>query len=81
MTDDVMISSDKCHLESLSQALALAANGRFGLLPSIREFNISINVNKNFIYIETLNCLAITKSGIATGELQSPHISFTDESS
>lgn len=63
LTDEVMISSDKCHLESLSQALALAANGRYGLLPSNKEFNISINVNKNFIYIEALNCLAITKSG------------------
>ena len=63
LTDDIMTSSDECHYESFGLALALAANGRFGLLPSNREFNISINVNKNFIYIETLNCLAITKSG------------------
>ena len=63
LTDEILKSSDKCHLESLNQAFVLASNGRFGLLPSNREFNISLSVNKNIIDVEALNCLAITKSG------------------
>ncbi len=63
LTDEILKSSDKCHLESLNQAFVLAANGRFGLLPSNRDFNISISVNKNIVDVESLNCLAITKSG------------------
>lgn len=63
LTDDVMNSSDKCHLELLGHALTLAANGRFGLLPSDKGFSISINVNKNFVHVDALNCLAITRSG------------------
>lgn len=63
LTDEILKSSDKCHLESLNQAFVLAANGRFGLLPSNRNFNISISVNKNIVDVEALSCLAITKSG------------------
>lgn len=63
LTDEILSSSDKCHLDSLNQAFILAANGRFGLLPSIRDFNISLSINKNIVDVEALNCLAITKSG------------------
>lgn len=63
LTDEILKTSDKCHLESLNQAFVLASNGRFGLLPSNREFNISLSVNKNIVDVESLNCLAITKSG------------------
>ena len=63
LTDEILKTSDRCHFESLSQAFALAANGRFGLLPSDRGFNISVSINKNIVDIEALNCLAITKSG------------------
>ena len=63
LTDEILKSSDKCHLESLNQAFVLASNGRFGLLPSNREFEISLSVSKNIIDVEALNCLAITKSG------------------
>ena len=63
LTDEILKSSDKCHFESLNQAFVFAANGRFGLLPSNREFNISISINKNLVDVEALNCLAMTKSG------------------
>lgn len=63
LTDEMLISSDKCHLESLNQAFVLAANGRFGLLPSDREFKISLSISKNILDVEELDCLAITKSG------------------
>ena len=63
LTDEILKSSDKCHLESLNQAFVLASNGRFGLLPSNRAFSISLSVNKNVVDVEALNCLAITRSG------------------
>lgn len=63
LTDEILKSSDNCHLESLNQAFTLASNGRFGLLPSNREFTISVSINKNIVDVESLNCLAITKSG------------------
>lgn len=66
LTDEILRSSDKCHLESLAQAFVLAANGRFGLLPSERDFKISINVDaaKGVVDVVQLSCLAITKSGV-----------------
>ena len=63
LTDEILKSSDKCHLESLKQVFVLASNSRFGLLPSNREFNISLSVNRNIVDVEALDCLAITKSG------------------
>ncbi len=63
LTDDILIESDKCHLESLSQAYVLAAANRYGLLTSNREFRVSLSINKNLIDVEALSCLAITKSG------------------
>lgn len=63
LTDEILTKSDKCHLESLSQALIIAANGRFGLLPSKDEFNISLSISNNIADVEALSCLALTKSG------------------
>lgn len=63
LTDEILTSSDKCHLDSLNQTFTLASNGRFGLLPSNREFNVSLSINKNVVDVELLDCLAITKSG------------------
>lgn len=63
LTDEILKSSDRCHLESFRQVFALAANGRFGLLPSDRDFSVSVSVNKNILDVESLDCLALTKSG------------------
>lgn len=63
LTDEILRMSDKCHLESLAKTVIIAANGRFGLLPSKGKFNISVSINKNIVDVEALSCLAITKSG------------------
>ena len=63
LTDEILKSSDRCHSESLGQVLFLAANGRFGLLPSNRVFDISVSVNNNVVDVESLSCLAVTKAG------------------
>ena len=63
LTAEILKASDKCTDRIISHCLSLAASGRFGLIPSNRPFNISLNFNKNHVEIEELDCLAITKSG------------------
>lgn len=63
LTDEILKSSDRCYLETFYQTFTLASNGRFGLLPSNREFFISLSINKDVVEVEELNCLALTKSG------------------
>lgn len=63
LTDDILRASDEAHLELVSHALMLATAGRFGLFPVHRPFNLSLNISKGFIEVESLSCLAITKDG------------------
>lgn len=63
LTDDIMRSADNCNMEYVGHALALAAAGRFGLLPSSRPFHISVGFTRNRLEIKELNCLAITRDG------------------
>ena len=63
LTAEILKTSDKCTDRIISHSLSLAASGRFGLIPSSRAFNISLNFNKNHVEIEELDCLAITRSG------------------
>lgn len=63
LTDEILRISDKCVIESLKQAFCIGACGRFGLIPSSNGFHISLNINKDFLEIEELNCFAITQNG------------------
>lgn len=69
LTDEILKLSDRCHLESLMQVLALSANKRFGLLPSGNDFKISIGSTKDndtgvdLLEVTSLDCLAVVKSG------------------
>lgn len=63
LTDDILRASDNCMVELVGNALALAAAGRFGLLPSTFPFELSLNINKSIIDVDLLNCLAVTKGG------------------
>ncbi len=63
LTDEILRASDKCVIESLNHAYRLGISGRFGLIPSINGFHISININKDFLDVEELECLAITQNG------------------
>ena len=62
LTDEVLRSSDDSTIELVSNSLALAAAGRFGLLPSM-PFDLSVNISKGLVDVESLNCTAVTKSG------------------
>ena len=62
LTDEVLRASDDSTIELVGKSLALAAAGRFGLLPST-HFDLSVNISKGLVDVESLNCTAVTKSG------------------
>lgn len=62
LTDEVLRASDDSTIEFVGNSLALAAAGRFGLLPST-HFELSVNISKGLVDVESLNCTAVTKSG------------------
>lgn len=63
LTDEVLIQADRCTSESFAQAFTLAAEGRFGLFPSVRPFQLALNVEQNSVNVESLDCLGITRAG------------------
>ncbi len=63
LTDDLFRKADECTAEHVSRALALAAAGRFGLLPSTTPFQLTLSITDGFVEVTTLDCLTITKSG------------------
>lgn len=63
LTDDVLKASDDATAEAIGKAMTLAAAGRFGLFPCSRPFQISLNIAKAFVNVESLCCLAVTKGG------------------
>lgn len=63
LTDEVLIQADRCTSESFAQAYALAAEGRFGLFPSIRPFQLVLNVGQDSVNVESFDCLGITRAG------------------
>lgn len=63
LTDEILRTSDLCHIESLKHAFVLSAAGRMGLLPSNNGFNITVSVDNEVVDVEALTCLAVTKSG------------------
>ena len=63
LTDEVLIQADRCTSESFALAYTLAAEGRFGLFPSVRPFQLALNVEQNSVNVESLDCLGITRAG------------------
>lgn len=63
LTDEVLTRSDKCTEELVSKSLVLGACGRMGLLPGSRQFEISIDINKDAIEVVSLDCLGLTRNG------------------
>ncbi|MCR5132126.1 MAG: hypothetical protein K6C10_11785 [Prevotella sp.] len=63
LTDEVMLAADQYVAESIGQAIAVAAGGRFGLFTPTRPFQLSLSISRGFVEVETLSCLAVTSSG------------------
>ena len=63
LTDEVLLAADQFMAESVGQAVAVAAGGRFGLFTPTRPFQMSLSISRGFVEVETLSCLAVTGSG------------------
>lgn len=63
LTDDILRASDNSTMNLVTNAFALAAAGRFGLFPSSKPFELSLNISKGLVDVELLDCLAVTKGG------------------
>lgn len=63
LTDKILRDSDSITAEFIGEAMMLAAAGRFGLLPCARPFQIALNLTKEFVDVESMSCLAVTKGG------------------
>lgn len=63
LTDDIMRASDEATAARIGNALILASAGRFGLLPSPRQFQLSLNLNAEAVEVQALDCLAVTRGG------------------
>ena len=64
LSDDIMRASDEATSARIGNALALASAGRFGLLPSHRQFQLSLNLNSDYVEVQTLDCVAVTRGGV-----------------
>lgn len=63
LTDEILRASDDAELTLIGKALALGAAGQFGLFPGQRPFQISLNIGKESLHVEMLDCLALTRAG------------------
>lgn len=63
LTNQVLTLSDKCTEELVSKGFLLSACGRMGLLPGIRKFTISIDINNDVIDVISIDCLGLTRDG------------------
>lgn len=63
LTDHLLRASENSREEFLGKAFALAAAGRFGLFPSSHPFELSLNITKGMVDVESLSCLAMTRGG------------------
>jgi len=64
LSDEVMRRADDYCAADLGQTAMLAAAGRFGLFPAgQRPFQLSLSLTNNYVDVESLSCLAITRDG------------------
>lgn len=63
LTDEVMLAADQYMEESIGNAVAVAAGGRFGLFTPTRPFQLSLSISRGFVEVESLSCLAVTTAG------------------
>lgn len=63
LTDDIMRASEDATSARIGNALVLASAGRFGLLPSPRQFQLSLKLDSESVEVQNLDCLAVTRGG------------------
>lgn len=63
LTDEVFKRADDYQSELVQKALLSCSCGRYGLLPSSRMFQLSMECKKQDVAVTALDCLAVTKDG------------------
>ncbi len=63
LTDDVMRASDQCFIDFAKNAFILASSSRFGLLPTSKPFELSLDISNGMVDVVSLSCTAITSGG------------------
>lgn len=64
LTEQIMRASEEATSDRIGDVLALASAGRFGLLPGPRQFQLSLNLTANYVEVQALDCLAVTRGGL-----------------
>ena len=54
LTDDIMRASEDATAARIGNAMALASAGRFGLLPSPQQFQLSLNISAEAVEIQAV---------------------------
>ncbi len=63
LTDEIMRAAENSTAARIGNALILSTAGRFGLFPCSRPFPLSLNINPEYVEVQSLDCLAVTKGG------------------
>jgi hypothetical protein len=63
LTDQLLRASENSSEEFIGKAFVLAVAGRFGLFPSSHPFELSLNITKGMVDVESFSCLAMTRGG------------------
>lgn len=63
LSTEVFNAMDRAAEESLRMAALMGSAGRYGLFPSPKPFELSVNINGNALEVSSLSCHGITKSG------------------
>ncbi len=63
LSDEIMKRSDQFHSDLVRRTLQACCHGNFGIVPGERPFQININISRNIVDVESLDCLGITRDG------------------
>lgn len=63
LSDDIFRTADAFTATQIEHAMVLAAAGRFGLFPSMKPFQVNVNISNDFIEVESMECFGLTRDG------------------
>lgn len=63
LSTEVFNAMDKANEESFRMLSLLGSANRYGLFPTDKPFELSVNINGNALEVTSLNCHGITKTG------------------
>lgn len=63
LSTEVFNAMDKANEESFRMLALLGSANRYGLFPSTKPFELSVNINGNALEVTSLSCHGITKTG------------------